>query len=220
MKISKNTLLILKNYSTINQSIVVHAGSRLSTISAVKNIFSSITVEEKFSEFAIYDLNEFLGVLSLFEDPNLEFGKSYVVISEGTAKQKYYYADPSLIQSPPDKDIELPSIELETFVSRDDLTRVLKAASINNVGDISFMGNGKTVSIAAHDKNNPSSNTFKIDLGEDEATFSFNFASENFKMIPGDYNISICAAGFAKFSHKDSDLTYFITLETDSSYAK
>ena len=220
MKISKNTLLVLKNYSTINQSIVVREGSRLSTISAVKNIFSSVTVEEHFPEFAIYDLNEFLGVLSLFEDPELEFGKSYVVISEGTAKEKYYYADANLIQTPPVKDIELPTTELVTSISRGDLSKILKAASINNVGDISFMGNGKSIVIGAHDKSNPSSNIFKITLGEDEATFNFNFAAENFKMIPADYNITICAAGFAKFTHKENDLTYFITLETDSTYAK
>ena len=160
MKISKRTLGILKNFATINQSIVISEGNTIETISNVKDIFAKATVDETFDkEFAIYDLNEFLGTVSLFDlDCDFEFGDDAVIIKDSSAQQKYFYADKSIVATPPEKGITLPSVEVEKTITKENLTRLAKAASINNASDITFTEEG----IVVHDKTVPTSNKFTI----------------------------------------------------------
>lgn len=218
MKISKETIAILKNFSTINQSIAVTKGSKLSTISNIKNIFASTTVAETFpQDFAIYDLNEFLGVLSLFNEPELTFNTEFVLIKEGSQTQKYYFTDSSVITTAPNG-VSLPKIEVKAELEKESLGKVLRAASTINVNDISFIGADKKIIIQAWSKSNPTSNTFKVEVGKTTNDFNFNMITDDFKMMASDYTVELSAKGVAKFISKDSDLTYFVSLQSDSFY--
>ncbi len=218
MNLSENTITVLKNFSTINQSILIKEGSKIRTISILKNIFAEATVTEKFpKDFAIYDLNEFLNGISLHQNPDLDFEQqSYLTIREGKRRVKYFYADPEVIVCPPDKDIELPSQDICFQLEHSQLDKLKKAAAVYKLPDLSVVGEGGTIRLLVRDKNNDTSNEYSLEVGETDETFTFNFKEENIKIIPGSYDVVISKKLSAKFTNEKYNLTYFIALEPDS----
>jgi hypothetical protein len=220
MKLSDKTVSLLKNFSTINQSILFKKGSNLRTISVMKNILAVATVDEDFpKDFGIYDLNQFLNGLSLHQDPELDFtNESYVRISEGKMRSNYFFSDPNVIIVPPEKEISLPSIDVSFELKTQQLDRLLKAAAVYQLPDLSVDGDAGVVKLVVRDKKNDTSNDFSIVVGETDSEFSFNFKVENIKILPGTYEVSISKKFISKFTSKDRSLKYFIALEPDSKF--
>ena len=221
MKLSDSTLSILRNFAGINNSILVKKGNRLRTISVAKNILAEANLNEEFpSDFALYDLNQFLNVNnSLFRNPELDFtDNGYVVISEGKSKQTFFFADPNVIVTPPDKDITLPTEDVCFELSTEQLDKLLKAAAINQLPDFSAIGKNGKVTLVVLDKKNDTSNNFNIVVGETESEFSFNFKVENIKILPGTYDVVVSQKLLSRFTSKNHDLTYYIALEPDSTF--
>ena len=220
MKLSESTLSLLKNFSTINQSILFKQGSRLRTISVMKNILAEATINEEFpKDFGIYDLNQYLNGLALHNNPELNFeADNYVVIKEGRSRSKYFFADPSVIITPPDKSIDLPSEDVTFDLSTDQLDKLLKAAAIYQLPDLSVVGGDGVVKVLVRDKKNDTSNDYSVIVGETESTFSFNFKVENIKILPGTYSVVVSQKLLSRFTNKNQDLVYFIALEPDSTF--
>ena len=220
MKLSDKTISLLKNFSTINQSILFKQGTKLSTISVMKNILAEATIEEELpKDFGIYDLGQFLNGLSLHNSPELDFqDNSYVVIKEGRSKSKYFFADANCIVTPPEKTLTLPSEDVAFDLSTDQLDKLLKAAAIYQLADLSVVGGEGVVKVLVRDKKNETSNDFSIIVGETDATFSFNFKVENIKILPGTYDVSVSSKLLSRFTSKGQDLTYYIALEPDSTF--
>lgn len=215
MKLSKKTLGILKNFSTINQSIVIKPGSTLQTISDVKDVFARVDVDETFPEqVAIYDLNEFLGVISLFDDPEFDFGDNCVVITQGRQKQVYYYADSTIITQAPDKGVVLPSVEVTAQLDTETLQKVAKAASVNGATHISF----KNGDLLIQNKSVPNSNNFVIEgVASTEGEYELSVSVDKIKMVADDYNINVCSKGMAQFIGSQG-IEYSVALTTDGYY--
>ena len=220
MKLSESTLSLLKNFSTINQSILFKQGNRLRTISVMKNILAEATIGEDLpKDFGIYDLNQFLNGLALHNNPELDFeDESYVIIKEGRSRSKYFFADPNVIITPPEKSITLPSEDVTFQLSTDQLDKLLKAAAIYQSPDLSVIGENGVVKILIRDKKNETSNTFDETVGETESTFSFNFKVEIMKILPGTYDVVVSQKLLSRFTNKNHDLTYLIALEPDSTF--
>ena len=219
MKLSNGTINVLKNFSTINQNLVIKEGSDISTMSAMKNIVAKAKVEEDFTkEFAIYDLNEFLSALSLFGTPDLDFQDDYVVITEeGSAKSlKYWYSDPSVVTTPT-KDITMPSNEVKFDFSSDSLAEITKAASVIGAPDM-VLENGK---LRVTDKKNTTANDYatELDVPDSDVKYKFWFKVENLKLLPGSYSVEVSSKNISRFSNSNVDIEYFIALEPESSYA-
>ncbi len=220
MKLSDNTLSVLKNFSTINQSILFKQGTKLRTISVMKNILAEVQLKEELpKDFGIYDLNQFLNGMGLHQSPELDFNNDgYVVIKEGKMRSKYFFADPQVIVTPPEKTIELPTEDVSFTLSTDQLDKLLKAAAIYQLQDLSVIGGDGVVKILVRDKKNDTSNDFSIVVGETDSTFSFNFKVENIKILPGTYDVVVSKKLLSRFVSKNQDLTYYIALEPDSSF--
>ena len=220
MKLSDKTISLLKNFSTINQSILVREGNKLRTISVMKNILAEATVTEEFSkDFGVYDLNQFLNGLSLHQSPELDFkNDGYVVIREGKMRSKYFFADPNVIVTPPDKEITLPSEDVCFEVSTEQLDKLLKAAAVYQLPDISAVSEGGVIKMVVRDKKNDTSNDFAIVVGETTNEFSFNFKVENIKVLPGTYEVVVSKKLLSRFESKNHDLTYYIALEPDATF--
>ena len=220
MKLSDNTLSLLKNFSTINQSILFKQGSKLRTISVMKNILAEATVEEELpKDFGIYDLNQFLNGLGLHSNPELDFANDgHVVIKEGRMRSKYFFADPSVIITPPDKEITLPTEDVKFELSTQQLDKLLKAAGIYQLPDLAVIGEAGVVKLLVRDKKNDTSNTFAVTVGETDKVFTFNFKIENIKILPGTYEVVVSQKLLSKFTNKDRDLRYYIALEPDSTF--
>ena len=220
MKLSDKTISVLKNFSSINQSILFKEGSKLRTISLMKNILAEATVTEDFAkDFGIYDLNQFLNGLSLHQSPELDFqNDGYVVIREGRSRSKYFFADPNVIVTPPDKEITLPSEDVCFELSTSVLDKLLKAAAVYQLPDISAVGEAGVVKLVVRDKKNDTSNRHEEVVGETDAEFSFNFKVENIKVLPGTYDVVVSQKLLSRFTSKNHDLTYYIALEPDSTF--
>ena len=221
MKLSDSTISVLKNFSSINQSIVVAEGNSLRTISVMKNILAEAIVEEAFPRtFAIYDLNEFLNGLSLHDDYTLDFSNdTYVVIREGRRRVNYHFADPEVIVAPPEKKLELPSRDVTFQLDHSQLLQLVKAASVYKLPDLSVVGEDGTISLVVRDKKNDSSNIFSVDVGETDDDFCFNFKVENTnKILPGNYEVAISQKLLAEFTGTKNGVHYWIALEPDSSF--
>ena len=220
MKLSDKTISVLKNFSSINQSILFKEGSKLRTISVMKNILAEATVTEEFArDFGIYDLNQFLNGLSLHSSPELDFANDgYVVIREGRSRSKYFFADPNVIVTPPDKAITLPSEDVCFELSTDQLDKLLKAAAVYQLPDISAVGEAGVIKLVVRDKKNDTSNNHEIIVGETDAEFVFNFKVENIKVLPGTYEVVVSQKLLSRFTSKNHDLTYYIALEPDSTF--
>ena len=218
MKLTTETISVLKNFSTINANLMVKAGSSLSTMSAMKNIVAKADVSEEFpSDFAIYDLNEFLSALSLFGRPDLEFNNDFVIITEeGTSKSlKYWFSDPSVVTTP-SKEISMPSTELTFNLSSDTLNEITKAAAVIGVPDMALAG-GK---LMVTDKKNSTANAYEtsLDVGNVAAEYKFWFKVENLKVMPGAYDVEVSSKKISHFTNTKLGVQYWIALEPESSY--
>ena len=220
MKLSDNTLTVLKNFASINNSILMKKGTHLRTISVAKNILAEADISEEFPrDVAVYDLNQFLNGLSLHQDPDLDFKEeSYLTIREGRRKVKYFYADPAVIISPPDKEITLPTEDVHFQLESTSLEKLLKAAAIYQLPDLSLIGQNNEIRLVVRDKKNDTSNEYSIIVGETDKQFVFNFKVENIKIIPGAYDVVVSSKLLSKFTNSNYNLTYYIALEPDSTF--
>ena len=226
MKLSSHTTSVLKNFATINQNLVIKEGNTIATMSAMKNIVAKAEVEENFpQEVAIYDLNEFLGALSLFTSPILEFNDSYVLISEETkpsTKMKYFYSDPSVVTSP-NKMITMPSEEVKFTMSNEDLSKLKRAAGAIGAPDMVLERNmdleHAPSSITVKDKKNDTANNYSLDVDTvGNGQFNFFFKVENMKLLDGTYDVAISSKNISHYKNKSSDIEYWIALEPESTY--
>ena len=220
MKLSEKTLTLLKNFSNINQSILFKQGSSLRTISVMKNILAEATIDEDLpTDFGIYDLGQFLNGLALHTRPELDFqNEGYVYIKEGRMRSKYFFADPKVIVTPPEKEITLPSEDVSFTLSTDQLDKLLKAAGIYQLPDLTVVGKNGVVKIQVRDRKNDTSNDFAITVGETDSTFSFNFKVENIKILPGTYDVVVSKKLLSRFTSQNYNLKYYIALEPDSTF--
>ena len=219
MKLSENTVNVLRNFATINQGLVFKSGNTLRTVSKQQNVLAKATVTESFvKNFAIYDLNRFLAVLSSMNDPDLTVGTGNVKIASGTSKTTYGLSDETMVVSAPDNDISVQNAEVKFTLTKDNLAQVLKLSGVLGLPNIAVRGNRKKISIAAVDVKNQDSDVFSVDVGDTDAEFQFIFVTENFKMIAGDYEVQISSKGVAHFKSKKDPLEYWIATEVGSKY--
>ena len=220
MKLSDSTLAVLKNFAGINNSILVKKGNQLRTISVAKNILAEAEIPEDFPrDVAIYDLNQFLNGLSLHQDPNLDFTEdSHITIKEGRRRVKYFYADPQVIIAPPEKEINLPTQEVCFQLESSSLEKLVKAAAVYQLPDLSVIGENGEITMVVRDKKNDTSNEYAVNVGETDKDFEFNFKMENIKIIPGSYNVVMSSKLLSEFTNTQYNLKYFIALEPDSTY--
>ena len=224
MKLNQNTQNILKNFSEINTNILIKPGNELSTISTMRNIFAKATVSESFeSEFGIYDLNEFLAVVSGLNKPELNLQDKFMTISaEGSkSKVKYFYSDPSVLVSPT-KEVNMPEADVTFSLSESNLTQLQKMAAILKTPDLALVGEkGGNIVLKVCDKKNDTSNNFDIVVGENAtADYTFYFKVENMKMISGNYDVSVSSKSISHFKNTKLPIEYWIALEPDSTISK
>ena len=221
MNLSSDTVAVLKNFSDINQNILVKPGNKVQTISTMKNILAEAEISEKFdSEFAIYDLPEFLRAVELFQKPSLNFnGGSNVQIADNNSKQsiKYFFADKSVIVAPT-KNITMPDKEVTFTLKKDDFARLQKGVMTLNLPDVAVKGDGKSITLVATDKKNKSSNDYSMAVGETNKTFTAYFKAENFKMVSDDYDVAISKQKISHFVNRNKPIQYWIALEPDSEF--
>ena len=220
MKLSDNALAILKNFAGINNSILVKEGNKLRTISLAKNILAEAEIKEEFPrDFAIYDLNQFLNGLTLHQDPDLDFQQeSYLSIKEGKRRVKYFFADPNVIVAPPEKEIQLPTQDVCFQMDSVTLEKLVKAAAVYQLPDLSVIGEAGVIKLVVRDKKNDTSNEYAIVVGETDKEFTFNFKVENIKIIPGAYDVVVSSKLLSQFTNTQHNLKYYIALEPDSTF--
>lgn len=222
IKISKRTLDILKNFSAINTGLLVPAGNVLNTLSTSKTIFAEARVNEVFFQpFAIWDLNKFLGTVSLFKDPEFVFGENYVTIQGTDSSVRYYYCDARLVNTT-NKKITMPQSVVSFELKQKDFGEIIKAASVLQAPHLCVRSSecGKHIEIAATDKADSTSNFYAVVVGKNtnNATFDFVFDTDNLKILPGDYQVSISEKVVSQFTNKNEPLSYWIALNTESTY--
>jgi hypothetical protein len=217
MKFEARTLQILKNFSVINPSLQFKEGSTLSTVSPNKTVMSKAAIKEHIpSTFAIYDLSKFLGVLSLFDSPEISLEEKYLIIKGNNKQVQYTYADPRNIVIPGDKEIKLPESEINFTLTSDTLQSVLKGMGVLGLPELAVSGENGVLSVQAVNVKNPSSDNFSIDVGQTPLTFKMIFLAENIKIIQDDYDVSISSKGIAHF--KGKDIEYWVATESSSTF--
>jgi len=217
MKLSKETVALFKNFAGINTNLLLKQGNKIATISGQKNVMADASVTETFPDFAIYDLNEFLGAMSLFDDPELDFQDKYVSIKQGSMNIKFFAADASVLTAP-QKAITFPDAEINFSLSASMLNMLHKTASVLRAADVSIVGDGSKITAIVGDKKNASGNSFSEPVGDTDKTFKVNLKVENLKMLPGDYNVSISSKKISRFKAPNSDLVYYVAVEADSTF--
>lgn len=216
MKLSKDTLDTLKNFATINTNILVREGNTLSTISTGKNIFARAEIKETFPrEFAVYDLNSLLSLLTVMEDTDVDFGDESLKVTKGSSVFEYFYADPNIIVSAPDKSIEVDNF-FQFDLTKEDIDMILKAAAITAAPMLSVIGDGTQVVITVGDPATPKSNSFRQVIGETDKTFDARLAVENFKVVPSGYTVTLSEKKFMFLESSKGDLKYWLALERSS----
>lgn len=219
MKLSSETITILKNFSSINQSIIFKPGNVIKTISPQKTVMASATVTDEFPvEAGIYNLGRFLATIGLREAPELEFGETSVTISEGDSSSSVRYADSSMIISPPDKEVKIPRVDVSVDVTADQFKEVLNAAGVLGLPEVAFVGEDGVCYLKAIDSANSSADSHRIRVGETDDTFTLIIKTENLNILPGDYTVELSSKGISKFTGKN--VTYFIAIESKSTYTK
>jgi hypothetical protein len=219
MFLSQETVSILKNFSTINQSILIREGKQLRSMSVMKNILVEADITEDFEkDVAIYDLNQFLNCLSLVPGAEVSLEDNSIVISDGTNAVDYRYSDPSVIAAPPDKELKLPSEDVCVVLSEEHLETVKKAAAVLQIPDVTLVGDGERIHLTVRDKKNTGSNSYSIDVGDTTHVFQFNLKVENLKLIAGDYDVIISSKNLAKFTNHSRPVVYYIAVEPDSTF--
>ena len=217
MNLSNDTREVLKNFSSINQNLMVNSGNVIGTMSAMKNIVAKATIPDTFqNEFAIYDLNEFLSALSLFKKPSLNFSEKSVKLDEegGGSSLNYFFSDPSIVTSPK-TDITMPSVDVEFTFTQDTFNQIMKASAVLGTPDVEVKGTvGGDINLVVTDRKNDTSNDFSMKVGENSSsTFSHFFKVENLKLLNGDYKVQVSNKGISHFKNVSKDIEYFIALE-------
>ena len=217
--LSKKTLDVLKNFSTINSSIVFRKGSTVRTISNAENILAKFSGEEVFpTDFAIYDLSQFLSGISLFNDPQLEFTSSdFVFIRGGRTSAKYYFSDPEItLKSAPEKNVKFPGADIQFNLTGDDLIALQKASAVYSLPDLTFSSEegSNEIKLILRDKENDTSNTYDLTVaGNSTGTYSLDVKIENIRLLPGDYTVKVSKHLISEWTNTNIDLTYYIALE-------
>ena len=221
MKISENTISILRNFSDINANILFTPGKTLQTMSTMKNIMAKADVEENFeSEFGIYDLPEFLRALDSFQQPVLNFnGSANLKIKDekSSLSARYAFADKSTLRYP-SKQISMPDKTVTFSLKNSDYESVKKLYTNLSLPDIAFKGENGKIKLVALDKKNSNSNESSIVVGETDLEFTAYIKAENMKIIPGDYDVALSKAKIAHFINKKVKVQYWIALEADSTF--
>lgn len=218
--LSKETQILLKNFATINSNLLLKVGNKLSTISAQKNIMAEVSIAETIPEqFGIYDLNELLGALSLFNNPSLEFNPKWVNIKEGHSSVRFFSAAENVLIYP-SKSITFPSEDVSFTLSANDLSMIMKTSSVLRATDVSIIGDedGKLI-VQVGDKKNNTANSYSAIVGETDKQFTANLKVENLKVLPGEYTVTLSSKKISRFKSTLTDLTYYIAVEQDSSFA-
>ena len=223
MELSDRTLNVLKNFSGINQNLIIRSGNTIRTISEARNVLGTAIVDEQFPrDFGIYDLNEFIGVLGLVDTPRLKFRDEYVTVGDsvGRSKVKYFFsAEDTLTTSK--KDITMPDPDVSFVLTNDMLNKLKRAASTLGHNEVSITGKDGILSLSVVDSQNSTSNTFSIDVdGEFKPDVNFNFIISigNLKILPGDYEVQISSKLITQFKNKEVNVTYWIALEKSSTF--
>jgi hypothetical protein len=220
MKLSNETLNVLKNFAGINSGLEFKTGNKLKTISSTKTVLATATLKDEFpQDFCIYDLNQFLSVHSLGKDTELDFDTNNVIFKSGRSKTKYRMTAKNMIVSPPDKELKLPSVDGSFKLKEEDLVQALKNAAVLQSPNLAFESDGEKVSVTVFNAKDDSAHTNTIEIGEavDDKVFKAVFLTENFKMIHNGYNVEISSAGLAHFTNDAGDLEYFIAIEAKDS---
>ena len=223
MELSENTMTILRNFSDINQNILVKQGNVLKTISEARNVLSTAIIEDEFpKDFGVYDLNEFIGVLGLVDKPNLSFEEDYIMVRDSTGRTniKYFYSSEDTLTTP-NKDITMPFTEVNFGLEALVLDKIKRAASTLGHNEVSISGSNNVIKLSVIDSENKTSNTFSIDIdGEfkEDAVFNFVINISNIKILPGDYDVEISSKLITQFKHKGLNVVYWIALEKSSTY--
>jgi hypothetical protein len=223
MKLSTETLSVLKNFASINQGIMFKKGKILRTVSAQKNVMAEAVVNDEFpTDFGVYDLNNFLSVLTLHkEDPTLDFQDNDVLISglKGRSKIKYRFCAPHMIVAAPDKPIAMPDPEISFQLDAEDFEWIMKAAAVLSSPCIAVESDGTKVFVTTFDPANDSAHTDSLEISKgDGKTYKMIFKLENIKMISGSYDVKISSKGISHFKHKTLNVQYWIATETGSKY--
>lgn len=220
MQLKKQTVGVLKSFASINSNLVIKVGKKIETVSPAKDIIAEYTGEDEFtSKVAIFNMNEFLGALSAFDNPELTLDTKSMTIKQGKQKVEYTYADESLLIVPPEKGIKFPVSDISFELTEDTLSKLQKMSAILSAEDLAVIGDGKTVTLKVFDKKNTSCNEFEIDTGVDTAdTFQVNFKIEKLKVLPGAYTVDISSKKISRFTHTSMPLVYYVAVEADSSF--
>lgn len=221
MKLTKTTLEILKNFSTINDNLVVKPGKRITTISEASDILATADLDETFDrEFGIYDLSDFLGVHSLLQEPDLAFDESSVILSSGRSRANYRYADVNILTSPK-KEVKMPEIKLSLNLSADTISTLRRASSALGVGVLAISSDSEDISLVVCDNKNSGANTFTTVLDEKNTTgreFNILIDVATLKLIPGAYTLNLTWAPISQWVHESGSVTYFIALKKESTF--
>ena len=223
MELSESTLQVLRNFSGINQNLLIKTGSNIKTISEARNVVATADVTESFEkDFGIYDLNEFIGVMGLVDTPSLKFEDDFVIVSDssGRSKVKYFYAAEETLTAPT-KDVTMPDADVKFVLDNDTLNRLKKAASTLGHSEVSIQAKDGVLSLSIVENQNATSNAFSIDIdGEfkQDAVFNFIISISNLKILPGDYEVEISSKLITQFKNKELPLKYWIALEKSSTY--
>jgi len=217
--LSEKTLNVLKNFSTINSSIVFRKGSTVRTISNAENILAKYTGEELFpTDFAIYDLSQFLSGISLFNNPQLEFtSNDFVSIRGGRTSAKYYFSDPEItLKSAPEKNVKFPGADLQFNLSDSDLIQLRKASAVYGLPDLTFQSEegSEEIKLILRDKENDTSNTYEQSVsGCCTGSYSLDVKVENIRVMSGDYVVKVSKHLISEWTNQNVELTYYVALE-------
>ena len=216
MKLSENTLAVLKNFASINSGVVLNAGNTQKTISPEKSILVEARLEDNFpSKFGIYDLNQFLGNVTTLKNPELSFTSESVTLDDGDLALPYHACSPNLIISPPDKELVLKTVDVSFALPNATLQKLLKVATMNNLPNLTVVGKDGELRLKIHERSNDTSNHGSVKIGDYAgADFTATFKTENLKLLPDDYNVEVQKNAFARFENVNKTLTYFVALET------
>lgn len=220
MKLSNETLNVLKNFAGINSGIEFKQGNKISTISSTKTVLAKATLKDDFpQDFCIYDLNQFLSVHSLNKDTELDFDSQNVIFKAGRSKTKYRMTAKNMIVSPPDKELKLPSVDASFRLTQEDLAQALKNAAVLQSPNIAFESDGSKVYVTVFNAKDDSAHINTTEIGEAniDKVFKAVFLVENFKMISDTYNVQVSSAGLSSFVNEAGDMQYFIAIEAKDS---
>ena len=219
MELSKDTLTLIKNFASINGSLMLKQGKKISTISEGKNVMAETSITEDLPmDFGIYDLNEFLNVVSLFTTTQLDFSEKSVMVSDGGSSMiKYFAAGEGVVKSAPNT-IKFPTPDVEFKLDAAQLAMILRTSSVLKASDVSIVGDGTNLKVLVSDKKNDTSNAYEVTIGNTDQEFKANLKVENLKMLPNDYDVAISKKKISRFKHTASDLTYFVAVEADSEF--